>query len=197
MLISSTSTVGAILKSCCASEELPAPEPISKSLDPTADAPRLLFSVRLRETFQPGDSMVELFTEWIRGFPAIADQMSVEATFDSHSAIIILSLPISVAAYLPRDPSITCLGPIISPNRMARSATSYNFETERVQKLDSEDLSMQSLRLQGNQTSEPINESTIENQAEVAAGKLLADPLVPSMLTLGRLPEFQVTQPSR
>ncbi|KAF8848024.1 hypothetical protein BDZ45DRAFT_606554, partial [Acephala macrosclerotiorum] len=78
----------------------------------SVETPRLLFSIRLRETFKPGEDMLELFTEWIRKFPTIADEMKVEASFDSHSTIVIMSLPLSVAAYLPKDPSIISLGPV-------------------------------------------------------------------------------------
>ncbi|KAH7420146.1 hypothetical protein BKA64DRAFT_716496 [Cadophora sp. MPI-SDFR-AT-0126] len=80
--------------------------------------PRLLFAIRMRDTFQPGDDMVELFTEWMRCIPTIADEVNVEASFDSYSTIVIISLPVSVAAYLPQDPSIISLGPITSENRV-------------------------------------------------------------------------------
>jgi hypothetical protein len=39
--------------------------------------PRLIFAVRLRDTLKPGEDMVEYFTEWIRNFPTIADEMKV------------------------------------------------------------------------------------------------------------------------
>ncbi|KAK0108101.1 hypothetical protein ONS95_002922 [Cadophora gregata] len=80
--------------------------------------PRLLFAVRMRDTFQPGEDMVELFAEWMRCIPTIADEVNVEASFDSYSTIVIISLPVSVAAYLPQDPSIISLGPITSENRV-------------------------------------------------------------------------------
>jgi len=81
--------------------------------------PRLLFAIRMRDTFQPGEDMVELFTEWMRCMPTIADEVNVEASFDSFSTIVIISLPVSVAAYLPQDPSIISLGPITSENRVS------------------------------------------------------------------------------
>ena len=62
--------------------------------------------------------MVELFTEWLRNFPTIADEMRVEASFDSYSSIILISLPVSISAYIPRDPSIISLGPVTSANRI-------------------------------------------------------------------------------
>ncbi|KAL2071832.1 hypothetical protein VTL71DRAFT_13067 [Oculimacula yallundae] len=81
--------------------------------------PRLLFAIRIRDSFQPGEDMVELFTEWMRCIPTIADEVHVEASFDSYSTIIIVSLPVSVAAYLPQDPAIISLGPITSENRIS------------------------------------------------------------------------------
>jgi hypothetical protein len=68
--------------------------------------PRLIFAIRLNDTFRPGEDMVDHFTEWIRGLPTIAYEMKVEASFDSLSTIVILSSPISISAYLPRDPAI-------------------------------------------------------------------------------------------
>lgn len=87
------------------------------------ESPRLLFSVRLRDSFQPGESMADFFTEWIRNFPSIAEEMRVEATFDSYSTIVIMSLPISVAAYLPQNAAIISLGPVTSENRMRTAAS--------------------------------------------------------------------------
>ncbi|KAH6713371.1 hypothetical protein BKA61DRAFT_552970 [Leptodontidium sp. MPI-SDFR-AT-0119] len=99
----------------------------SNTVDPESDmsqvlkyqrGPRLLFAIRMRDTFQPGEDMVELFAEWMRCMPTIADEVNVEASFDSYSTIVIISLPVSVAAYLPQDPSIISLGPITSENRI-------------------------------------------------------------------------------
>src|SRR6187402_2604138 len=54
----------------------------------------------------------------MRALPTIADEITVEASFDSYSTIVILSLPVSLAAYLPQDPAIISLGPITSGNRL-------------------------------------------------------------------------------
>ncbi|KUJ15978.1 uncharacterized protein LY89DRAFT_546616, partial [Mollisia scopiformis] len=70
--------------------------PTVKYSTPSIGSPRLLFSVRLRETFRPDECMTDLFTEWIRNFPTIADHMSVEALFDSHSTLVIMSLPVDI-----------------------------------------------------------------------------------------------------
>jgi hypothetical protein len=87
------------------------------------EGPRLIFAIRLNNTFRPGEDLVDHFTEWIRSLPTIAYEMKVEAVFDSLSTIMILSLPMSISAYLPRDPAIISLGPIMSPNRMLPKST--------------------------------------------------------------------------
>jgi hypothetical protein len=59
-----------------------------------------------------------LFTEWLKGIPAVAEEVRVEAGFGSFSTLLIVSLPMALTAYLPRDPAITFLGPITSSNQM-------------------------------------------------------------------------------
>jgi hypothetical protein len=100
-----------------------------------ARTPRLIFAVRLRSSFKPGEDMVDHFTEWIRGFPTIADEMKVEAVFDSLSTLVFVSLPVSVSAYLPRDPAIISLGPITSENRISLKENEDTSKSESVSQL--------------------------------------------------------------
>lgn len=81
--------------------------------------PRLAFAVRLKDDFRVDRLSTDLFVEWLRNIPIVAKDIKVEAGFDSFSTLIIVSLPISLSAYLPLDPAITCLGPITSPNLIA------------------------------------------------------------------------------
>jgi hypothetical protein len=80
--------------------------------------PRLIFAIRLNDTFRPEADMLDHFTDWMRSFPTIAHEMKVEAVFDSLSTLVLVSLPMDISAYLPQDPAIMSLGPITSPNRM-------------------------------------------------------------------------------
>jgi hypothetical protein len=44
------------------------------------------------------------------------DEVKVEAGFDSFSSLLIVSVPISLSIYVPRDPAVIRLGPITSSN---------------------------------------------------------------------------------
>ena len=81
-------------------------------------APRLAFSVRLRETIKPGQSLEMLFADWLKDMPVVAEEIKVEAGFGSLSTLLVVSLPIALSAYLPQDPAVRCLGPITSSNKM-------------------------------------------------------------------------------
>jgi hypothetical protein len=50
--------------------------------------------------------------------PAIAEEVKVEAGFDSFSSLIILSIPITMSIFLPENRAIVSLGPITSPNKI-------------------------------------------------------------------------------
>jgi hypothetical protein len=85
--------------------------------------PRLIFSIRLNDTFRPEADMLDHFTDWMRSFPTIAHEIKVEAVFDSLSTLVLVSLPMYISAYLPQDPAIVPLGPITSPNRIHPSCS--------------------------------------------------------------------------
>jgi len=83
--------------------------------------PRLLFAVRIKETFQPSELSTDLFSEWLRIIPLLVEEVKVEAGFDSFSSILIVSLPISLSSYIPTNPAVMCLGPIRSRNMILQS----------------------------------------------------------------------------
>jgi len=78
--------------------------------------PRLAFAVRLRENLAHNEDVEHLFVDWFRNMPPIAEEIKVEAGFDSFSTLLIVSMPLSLSAYMPRDPAIMALGPINSGN---------------------------------------------------------------------------------
>ena len=80
--------------------------------------PKLAFVIRLRETSCPSEDLRDLFAECLRNVPAIAEQVKVEAGFDTFSTLMIVSLPPDLSAYLSQDPAVISLGPIISGNRV-------------------------------------------------------------------------------
>jgi hypothetical protein len=48
--------------------------------------------------------------------PTFAEEVKVEAGFNSFSSLLIVSIPLSLYDYLPRNPAIISLGPITSSN---------------------------------------------------------------------------------
>jgi len=87
---------------------------------PTKEIPRLALAIRFNDDLRLDDSSADLFLEWLRTMPLIAQQVRVEAGFESFSSLLIVSIPISLYAYLSYDPAVICLGPITSSNRIGR-----------------------------------------------------------------------------
>lgn len=90
----------------------PRPPPQS----PPTKVPRLAFAIRLNDTLRPDQLRTDLFVEWLRSMPTIAEEVKVEAGFDSFSSLIILSIPIALSTFLPENRAIVSLGPITSLN---------------------------------------------------------------------------------
>jgi hypothetical protein len=88
------------------------------SIPRAARVPRLAFAIRLRDTFRPGEQLQHLFLDWLRNMPAIAEEVQIEAGFDSFSTLLIVSLPIAISSYLPRNDAVISLGPITSMNKI-------------------------------------------------------------------------------
>lgn len=95
---------------------------IPASLSSEGKVPRLAFAVRLRESFLPTDDIKKLFASWLRDMPAIAEEVKIEAGFDSFSTLLIVSIPFALSAYIPSHPAIMSLGPISSENKIEITA---------------------------------------------------------------------------
>jgi hypothetical protein len=85
---------------------------------PTTKVPRMAFAVRLKDDLKPKQLRIDLFVEWLRSIPAIAEEVKVEAGFDSFSSLIILSIPLALSTFLPSSRAIVSLGPITSSNQL-------------------------------------------------------------------------------
>jgi hypothetical protein len=83
--------------------------------------PRILLAVRLRDDCRGGELSVGQFKNWLRDMPAVAEEVKVEAGFGSFSSIVIVSIPLTLSLYLPRDPAIINIGPITSENLLQQS----------------------------------------------------------------------------
>jgi hypothetical protein len=88
------------------------------SLRCSATVPRLALAIRFYENFQADECDTALLVEWLKSFPLVAEQVNIEAAFDSFSSLWIVSIPLSIYAYLKDHPAITCLGPITSRNKV-------------------------------------------------------------------------------
>ncbi|KAK0106231.1 hypothetical protein ONS96_003873 [Cadophora gregata f. sp. sojae] len=90
----------------------------SVSSEPDA-YPRVAITIRLQETLSQSDLSVDLFSEWLRMMPVLAQSVKVEAGFASFSTLLLVSLPVAMWCYLPANPAISVAGIIKSPNLIA------------------------------------------------------------------------------
>ena len=101
-----------------------------RTFPPETKVLRISFAIRLKDTFRPHELSKDLFKEWLRTIPALVDEVKVEAGFDSFSSLLIVSVPISLSIYVPRDPAVICLGPITSSNLISGDASTANLTSE-------------------------------------------------------------------
>ncbi|KUJ18943.1 uncharacterized protein LY89DRAFT_667987 [Mollisia scopiformis] len=80
------------------------------------DWPRLLLSIRFSETVKPSELSTELFAEWLRSVPALANAVRVEAGFASDSTLMLVSIPAGLLAHLAFDRAINLIGTVRSRN---------------------------------------------------------------------------------
>lgn len=81
--------------------------------------PRIAITVRLKETLAKSELSVDLFADWIRMMPVLADQVIIEAGFASCSTLLIVSLPVALWCYLPNNPAISVIGIVKSTNLLS------------------------------------------------------------------------------
>lgn len=96
--------------------DTPSPAEDDQEPVPSKEVPRLALAIRLRDNFEVDQLSIDLFLEWLRNIPTIADQVKVEAGFHSFSFLLIVSIPIALSGYIPSDPAVVSLGPITSSN---------------------------------------------------------------------------------
>lgn len=80
-------------------------------------APRIAFAIRLKDQFRVTDLSSDLFMNWLENVPASIDGVKIEAAFHSSSSLLIVSIPICMSIYMPKDNAIINLGPITSFNQ--------------------------------------------------------------------------------
>ncbi|CAG8951495.1 hypothetical protein HYFRA_00007411 [Hymenoscyphus fraxineus] len=83
---------------------------------------RLAFAIRLENNSQNNRISQALFDDWFKHVP-LSEKLKVEAAFNSVSSLLIISVPISISAYVPTSPGIIPLGPIRSSNLLITPLT--------------------------------------------------------------------------
>lgn len=98
---------------------IPAEAPFqSSSCIQSEVTPRIAFAIRLKEDFNVGELSSDLFLEWLRNLPASVAEVKIEAGFNSFSSLLIVSVPVCISIYMPKDPAVISLGPITSLNQV-------------------------------------------------------------------------------
>jgi hypothetical protein len=95
----------------------------------------LALAIRFNDDLRLQDLSTDLFVEWLRTIPSVAQQVRVEAGFESFSSLLVVSIPICLFAYLSYNPAVTCLGPITSSN-LVDSARQLSMEAQAGEILD-------------------------------------------------------------
>ncbi|KAL1846247.1 hypothetical protein VTK73DRAFT_321 [Phialemonium thermophilum] len=85
----------------------------SETKGPTVDEPHVMISLALEE-----DQRLDLnaWEEWLANFPAMAKFVKVQGVFQSHSTLLLLSMPVMVWDLLPEDPACSFVAFIRSNN---------------------------------------------------------------------------------
>jgi hypothetical protein len=78
-----------------------------------------MLSVQLPGNVRPDQLSEDLFLEWLRMIPAVAECIKVEAGWVSLSTLIIVSVPMSIWKYIEGHQAIRLVGIIQSPNLLA------------------------------------------------------------------------------
>ncbi|KAE9376522.1 hypothetical protein N431DRAFT_367619, partial [Stipitochalara longipes BDJ] len=112
----STTSLTEPVKSCNGVNNTVDDTPSDPYILPADHAPRIAISIRLNENFQVGDLSTDYFRDWLLDMPTFAEEVRVEAGFNSFSSLLIVSIPLSLYDYLPPNPAIISLGPITSSN---------------------------------------------------------------------------------
>ncbi|KAL3428499.1 hypothetical protein PVAG01_02008 [Phlyctema vagabunda] len=89
----------------------------SLSLEPPAKLyPRIALSVQLPDNVRPDQLSEDLFRDWLRMIPVIAENVKVEAGWASFSSLVIVSVPMLIWRYIEEHPAVRMVGIIRSPN---------------------------------------------------------------------------------
>ena len=77
------------------------------------DGPKALFAVRFREDIRGEVLSKDLLLDWLRLFPAAAEEVCIEASFKCFSTLVLISIPSSMSAYMIQHPAVLPLGAVL------------------------------------------------------------------------------------
>jgi len=87
---------------------------------PRRDGGTMLFAIRLQETLRPEDLSLRDMENWFRTIPtlvsSIEGRFEIQGQFDSHSTVLLVTLPLAFWPCLRDHPAITAIGPVKSSN---------------------------------------------------------------------------------
>jgi hypothetical protein len=102
--------------------------------EPTVDQPHVMISLALED-----DQRLDLnaWEQWLANFPALAKHVKVQGIFQSHSTLLLLSLPVMVWDLLPENPACSFVAFIRSNNLLRQTpATQTSSAAAAVQNRD-------------------------------------------------------------
>jgi hypothetical protein len=83
--------------------------------------PKIALTIRLKENLVISEDSGNLFAEWMRMMPLLAEHVKVEASFSSFSTLLMVSLTIPLWCYLESHPAISVIGLIRSSNQLTKA----------------------------------------------------------------------------
>ncbi|KAI6708206.1 hypothetical protein JHW43_009264 [Diplocarpon mali] len=97
----------------------PAPSFLSCTASASGESPRMAFAIQPKESLPTSDVLSDLFLRCLGDIPASVAEVKVEVAFQGSPSLLIVSVPICISIYMPRDPAVIRLGPITSMNQIS------------------------------------------------------------------------------
>ncbi|KAI9049250.1 hypothetical protein LZ554_007097 [Drepanopeziza brunnea f. sp. 'monogermtubi'] len=90
----------------------------SSALMPGSQAPRMAFALRVSSRFKISELSSSPFQQRLGNLPASLADVKIEAGFHSFPSLLVVSVPLFMGIYMPRDPAVMHLGPYTGFNEI-------------------------------------------------------------------------------
>lgn len=100
--------------------------------------PRIALTIRLKETLSASELSEDLFADWLRMMPVLAEHVKVEAGFASFSTLLVISVPVAIWCYIPDHIAIAVIGLITSTDLVSETSASLDQTPSNTWKISSE-----------------------------------------------------------